>query len=559
MAVSQEHPVFVLADRFVDAYAALAPMHATYAGIEGHDHRWGDLGPDGLTAELELLRSTRAGLEALPPAVDADDALAMRVIADHLDPIIEAHEHDDVLRDVAHIASTFPSLRDLLSLQDLATEDGRDAVLRRLDTLPEALEGWRLRLELGIERGVVAARRQTESIVGQLRDAVTERGGIARVTHDLTIAAPERAQEATRTLADTRDAVERIARWLEEVYLDAAPASEAAGAERYHRALRGLIGSDLDLVETEAWAWNELRGLLTRLRQVATRILPDADLAEVLHQLRTDPDRAAESPEHFRELMQERQVTALNALSGAHFDVPEPIRRVEVRLAPPGGALGAYYVGPSEDLRRPGSIWWSLGDRQTIPLFEEVSTAYHEGFPGHHLQIGIQTTLADRLSRAHRILIWNPGYGEGWALYAETLMDELGFLERPEYQVGYLTSSILRVLRVVIDIGLHLERRIPDDAPFAAGEPWTFDRAVDALVDVAALDRDYAVSEVTRYLGWPGQAISYAVGQREILRLREARRSRDGDRFDLRRFHADVLGSGPVGLDHLRELVLGEH
>lgn len=556
--MSQQHPVHDLADRFVDAYAGLSPMAATYAGIEGHDHRWGDLGPDGLAAEEALLRRTLRELTELPPPGDDDDALAMRVIADHLTPILEAHDHDDPLRDLGHIASTMPEIRDVLQLHDLTSEQGRDDATRRLDTLPEALEGWCRRLELGIARGAVAARRQAESILQQLRDAVGPDGGITQVALGIIEQDPEREQQIGGFLADTREAAEGIADWLEDTYLEAADERDAVGRDRYDRALRGLIGTDLDLEETEAWAWDELSALLARLQATARRISPDASTSDVLEQLRTDPERAASSPEQLRDLMQERQTTALEALAGDHFDVPEGIRRVDVRLAPPGGALGVYYLGPSEDLERPGSIWWSLGDRKIIPLFEEVSTAYHEGFPGHHLQVGLQMTHAARLTRAHRTLIWNPGYGEGWALYAETLMDELGFLERPEYEVGYLTSSILRVLRVVIDLGLHLERRIPGDAPFAAGEPWTFDRAVEALVEVAGLERSYAVSEVTRYLGWPGQAISYAVGQREILRLREERRSREGAAFDLRAFHHDVLDSGPVGLAHLRELVLRE-
>jgi uncharacterized protein (DUF885 family) len=556
--VARSHPVHDLADRYVDDVAAVSPMAATYAGIDGHDHRWGDLGPDGLDAQADLLRRTRRALDELPPPEDADDALAIRALIDHLDPLIEAHDHDDVLRDVAHIASTVPEMRDLLQLHDLQTEHGRDSAHQRLGTFPAALEGWRRRLELGLERDAVAAARQVESIASQLREAVAEDGGYTQVARGIAAADPDRRAAVEADLLGVREACERVADWLEDVYLEAAPTNDGVGLERYRRALHGLVGADLDLEETEAWAWVELRQLLDRLATVAARIDPDRTPREVLELLRTDPERAAESPERFRELMLERQVTALDLLSGEHFDVPDGIRRIDVRLAPPGGALGAYYVSPSEDLSRPGSIWWSLGDRQAVPLFEEVSTAYHEGFPGHHLQIGLQTTLGDRLTRAHRMLIWNPGYGEGWALYAETLMDELGFLERPEYEVGYLTSSILRVLRVVIDMGLHLERRIPDDAPFAAGEPWSFEVAVDALVDVAGLDNDYAVSEVTRYLGWPGQAISYAVGQREILRLREERRARDGAAFDQREFHADVLGSGPVGLAHLRELVLDD-
>src|SRR6185503_20958269 len=99
-----------------------------------------------------------------------------------------------------------------------------------------------------------------------------------------------------------------------------------------------------------------------------------------------------------------------------HFDVPPPIRRVDVRLAPPGGAIGAYYVGPSEDLSRPGTVWYSPGARTAMPLWQEITTAYHEGFPGHHLQVALQVLSRDRLTRFQRLLGDWCGYAEGWAL-----------------------------------------------------------------------------------------------------------------------------------------------
>lgn len=554
--MTTDHPVFGLADRFVDETAALSPMAATYIGVGGHDHRWGDLGPDGVAAEADLLQRTRAELDALPAPRNADEQLAIRALRDHLDPRLDEHAHGEPFRDVSHIASTVPGLRDILEVQDASTLEGQDALTQRLEMLPVALAAWQRRLEVGMDRGVLAARRQVQSVAGQLRDAVADNGALPRRAERLRRDAPHLVERVARSLPALRQAAAATADWLEQAYLPAAPRADAVGPERYQRALHGLLGTDLDVAEAYDWAWEELAALLDRAGSVAARIDPDATLAAVLERLRTDPAEAAPSPERFRDLMQERQTIALASLSGEHFDVPPPIRHVDVKLAPPGGALGAYYVGPSEDLTRPGSIWWSLGERTSVPLFEEVSTAYHEGFPGHHLQIGLQVMHADRLSRAHRLMIWNPGYGEGWALYTETLMDELGFLERPAYELGYLTSSLLRVLRVVIDIGLHLERRIPSDAPLAPGQAWTFELAVAALTDLGGLDEDYAVSEVTRYLGWPGQAISYAIGQREILRLRERRREQDGVAFDLKTFHADVLGSGPIGLDHLRELVL---
>jgi uncharacterized protein (DUF885 family) len=192
-----------------------------------------------------------------------------------------------------------------------------------------------------------------------------------------------------------------------------------------------------------------------------------------------------------------------------------------------------------------------------IPLYGHITTAYHEGFPGHHLQCGIQVALADKLSRLHRLSVWYPGYGEGWALYSEDLMNELGYFEKPEYVLGMLAAQLFRACRVVIDIGSHLELPIPkDQTNFHPGEPWTFETAVEMLVKRGDETGDYARSEVTRYLGWPGQAISYKVGQRVIKELRDELKRTKGAAFDLKDFHARVLNSGPVGLELLRRLVL---
>jgi uncharacterized protein (DUF885 family) len=549
------HPVFPLADAYVDAYAAVRPLEATFAGVGGHDDRWGDLGPDGIAAEHDLLRRTRAELAELPGSEDRWARLAVRVLDDELALLLDRHDHGEPFRDVAHLSSTVPQLREALEVQDVATPAGRAAVLARLRSFPEALDGWRTTVDLGRQRGLLTARRQVRSIVTQLRELAAPDGPLQGVAATVVAADGATTDELTRSLPPARAAADRVARWLEDVYLPTADERDGVGEERYLRAARGHLGTDLDAVETYAWGWDRLRELTDRAREVTAELAVSGDLGDTVAALRADPTLAAPTPAAFREAMLARQRSALAALDGVHFDVPAPIRDVDVRLAG-GGALGAYYIGPSEDFQRPGTIWWSLADDGPVPLFEEVSTAYHEGFPGHHLQVGTQVALADRLSRAHRLLIWNPGYGEGWALYTEQLMDELGLLEHPAYVLGYLTAELLRATRVVVDIGLHLELTIPADAPLHPGETWDFPRAVAALEQLAFLPTAYAESEVTRYLGWPGQAISYAVGQRTIVELREERRRREGATFDLRAFHAEVLGSGPVGLDLLTELVL---
>jgi uncharacterized protein (DUF885 family) len=552
--VTAPHPVFALADGYVDAYAALRPIDATFAGVDGHDDRWGDLGPDGVEATADLLRRTRAELAALPPADDRWAQLAVRVLDDELAEQLDRHDHDDPLRDLAHIASTVPEAREALEVQATDDADDREAVVRRLEGYGAALRGWRDTIDLGRSRGAVVARRQVRSIVDQLHELADPEGPLHRVAAGVIAADGSLSDRLHEALPAARDAAAETAAWLATTYMPAADDEDGVGEERYLRAARGHLGTLIDPAETYAWAWDRIGELTSRARRTASE-LGDQDLPATIATLRDDPAFAAPTPDAFRQAMQARQTTALEALEGTHFAVPEQIRRVEVRLSS-GGALGAYYNGPSEDFSRPGTIWWSLPDDGPVPLYEEVSTAYHEGFPGHHLQIGTQVALADRLSRAHRLLIWNPGYGEGWALYTEQLMDELGLLEHPAYVLGYLGGELLRATRVVVDLGLHLGLDVPDGAPVHAGRRWDFDLAVDALQQLAFLPPDYADSEVTRYLGWPAQAISYALGQRVIVDLRAQRRRRDGADFDLKAFHADVLGSGPVGLDLLREVVL---
>jgi uncharacterized protein (DUF885 family) len=215
--------------------------------------------------------------------------------------------------------------------------------------------------------------------------------------------------------------------------------------------------------------------------------------------------------------------------------------------------LGAWYIGPSEDLKRPGSIWYAPGERESLPVWQEVSTGYHEGFPGHHLQMGTAVMEQENLSRFQRMVIWYSGSGEGWALYAERLMDELGFFEKPEYRLGLLASQLFRSIRVVVDIGCQLGKRIPDDAPIHAGEVWDYGKAVDYLNVVGYQPRDQSESEVKRYLGWWGQAITYKVGERGILEIRDEVMARDGASFDRKVFHREALKAGAIRLDHLRE------
>jgi uncharacterized protein (DUF885 family) len=514
------------------------------------------MSPAGHEAWADLWRSTRDELRAHLDDPDADQAHAAAVLVAKLGEQLAAHEAGDHLRDVNHIYCPVTEVRDIFDIMDRATPGGWADVTARLATVDQPLAGYRACLAAGIEAGLVPARRQVESVVEQMRVLAGEDSSWRAYPVEATEVGVDDAGVAalTEAVAHAQQVVADLADWFEQVLLPVAPAADAAGVDRYRRNVDTFIGDDLDLDEAYAWGWEELARIWTAMEEIAAQVDPDATVREVIERVATDPDLAAPSPEAFAEFVQARLDDAVAKLDGTHFDLPDKMKQVTVNLAPPGGALGAWYINPSEDFSRPGSVWYSLGSKQVVPLWNEVSTAYHEGFPGHHLQVATVMDRADRLSRAHRLLVWYPGYGEGWALYTERLMDELGFLETPAYRLGMLATHAFRASRVVVDLGLHLELPIPVDAPMFAGGAWDFDTAVAFMVAMGLETEEMATSEVKRYLGWPAQAISYKIGERAILAIRDELQSRGG--FDLNEFHNRVLDGGPLRLDMLRTRML---
>jgi uncharacterized protein (DUF885 family) len=252
--------------------------------------------------------------------------------------------------------------------------------------------------------------------------------------------------------------------------------------------------------------------------------------------------------------MQELSDGALVALRGTHFDLPDALMNLECRIAPPGGGAGAYYTGPNADFTRPGRMWWALvPGQEEFSTWREVSTVYHEGVPGHHLQIATAVYQAETLNRFQRLLSGTSGHAEGWALYAERLMRELGYLSDDGDLMGMLDAHLFRAGRVIIDIGMHLELEIPKGTGFHEGERWTPDLGLEFMTTRTLTDPGVLPDEIDRYLGWPGQAPSYKLGERVWLAARDDAKQRDPEHFDLARFHKQALEMGSMGLDTLRE------
>lgn len=550
----QNHPIYQLSSDIVDELAKLFPDVATELGIKGHDDRWTDLSPEGAESALRTVRHFRTKVDALPAAGSDWDRLAIELAKTTLDEEAQKYQHGDHLRDLNSMASSLQSLREIWDHMGQESEQDWTNITYRLERLPAAIDGYRTSLDEGRRKNMAVAERQVRAAVEQCRVSASQNSRLTKLldvyekkngTGGLLTRLEEAVTEARRSFSELGD-------YLADTYATDSAERDGVGAERYVRAAYGFLGTNIDPVETYAWGWEQVAELSAQMKTVAAQILPGASLDEVDRLLKTDPGRTVPDSATLATFIQERLDDALDRLAGTHFEVPDPVRTVTVNIAPPGSSLGAYYVSPSEDFTRPGSVWWSLTPNGPYPVFDEVSTAYHEGFPGHHLQVGVQVSLAEQLSRLHRLWVWKSGAGEGWALYAERFMNELGFFEKPDYVLGWLSGQMLRACRVVIDIGSHLDLPIPTGQPFHPGEQWTFETAVEMLVRYAAQGRPHAESEVTRYLGWPGQAISYKVGEKVILDIRKETEDRLGTSFDQRAFHARLLEVGPVGLDLLK-------
>ena len=549
-------PIYALADRYVEASCALDPIKATAIGVPGYEDRLTDHSPDGADARAALDRETLVELAALVPR-DDDDRVAAAFLSERLDTTLGFHDADEHLRAVRNIASPVQGIRQVFDLMSTESVEDWVIVARRLRAVPAAIDQLQDALREGMRREVVAARRQALAASDQA--AVWAGEGGTTPFFEAFVARADANPDVGTALATELDEVatragmayDDLARFLRDTYAPVASEHDPVGPERYAMWARASLGAEIDLDDTYAWAWDELARIESQMVAECGRIGVSDDIAATIDHLEQDSALVIEGEDELRRWLQDLMDTTMAELDGTHFDIPEPVKRVEAMIAPPGGAAAMYYTGPSEDFSRPGRTWYPTLGKTRFPLWGEVSIAYHEGVPGHHLQIGQVRFLRDRLSRIQRTAGVS-GYVEGWALYAERLMDELGYLEEPAHRLGMLRAQAMRSVRVIVDIGMHLELEIPTGQDFHPGGRWTPELGQVFVDERSRFPAAFMASEIVRYLGWPGQAISYKVGERAWLDARTDAKARHGSAFDLKAFHRFALDLGPMGLDHLQ-------
>ena len=540
--------VDAVAEDYVDDMLALSPSLALYLGLDGAKG-FDDFSPAGLSAVNDVTVRTLARLDEVADESDLDDVdlVTIDAMRDRL-----GVDRDYFAAGIKHaslnvIESPLQQVRDAFDLMPTETTADWETISTTLAAVPGSLAGYQESLAMARDNGRVAARIQVEKVIEQAR-ALAEPGS----NFDRLVAGAD-VPDALRSDLDThaeaaRKSAGRLADFLGEEVLPAAGDDEACGREAYALYSRDFLGAEVDFDETYAWGLEELERIDTEQREVAAKIMPGADLFEVMDALNNDPKRTLHGSEALRNWMQGVADEAIRELGKSHFDIPEPVRTIECMIAP-SATGGIYYTGPTDDFSRPGRMWWSVPEGVTdFATWQEKTTVYHEGVPGHHLQIGQATYVSETLNRWRRLMCWVSGHGEGWALYAEKLMADLGFLDDPGDYLGMLDSQRLRAARVVLDIGFHLGLEAPASL---GGGTWNREKAWQFLTDNVAMDRSFLAFELDRYLGWPGQAPSYKIGQRLWEQFRDEAKATAGADFDLKDFHTRALGLGSVGLDTL--------
>jgi uncharacterized protein (DUF885 family) len=490
--------------------------------------------------------AARSALRELDGAAAADDVdhVTIAAMRERLGLQIELHDAGLDVGDLNVIASPLQSMRDVFDLMATDTDDDWALIGRRMSKVPDRVAGYSEALGAAVAAGHAPAARQ---VARGIQQAAQIQQLFVEMVAD---AAPENATLRTELqdrAAAAADAYGALAVALRNDVAPSARQEDAFGRDAYRLLSREFLGTSVDLDETYQWGLAQLESIVAEQESTAHRLYPGSSVSDALQRLDSEPRYLVHGTDALQAWMQDLSDRAVESLAGTHFDIAPELHTLECRIAPTQTG-GIYYTGPSEDLSRPGRMWWSVPPGvDTFHTWQETTTVFHEGVPGHHLQVGRAVVSSDRLNRWRRMGCWVSGHGEGWALYAERLMADLGWLDDAGNRMGMLDAQRFRAARVVIDIGVHCGLTAPDGGQWDAERAWVFLQLHSAMAE------ENLRFELDRYLGWPGQAPSYAIGQRIWQQLRDEMLARGQS---LKEFHGRALDLGGLPLDVLRSALL---
>ncbi|RQP25922.1 DUF885 domain-containing protein [Piscinibacter terrae] len=542
-----------LAERYYEAQARFDPIYS--ATLQG-DNRFDDQLPIGIAPgerrqRFAMYRDVLRQLARIPRGqLPAADALTHDLLAYELKSRLGFERFNDDLLPLQHLGAVPIQLATFASgqaEQPLQTVAQHEAYLRRIARLPAWIDQAMVNMREGMRRGIVQPRSVMTAVQAQLREMASDReeenpflAPVRSLPASFADADRQRLSEAYRQEVRGRiaPAVRRLVLFIEREYLPACRDTAGwgalpEGAAWYRQWVRSQTTTELTPDEIHTMGLREVARIQKELEKVAPKLGYDGDPRLLLSWVRGNPK--------FLPFRSEEQILAayahindrVKAKLGQLF-VRSPKAALEIRPEPEltRAAASDHYSLPAEDGSRPGVFWAVINDPATYDATTMTALFLHEGQPGHHFQMAMQQEMDLPKFRKRA---WINAYGEGWALYAESLGAEMGLYQDPAAYVGELRLEIFRAARLVVDTGIH-------------AKGWSRAQAIAYLVDTAGFTEKQAANQIDRYMAWPAQALGYKLGALKIQALRERARQRLGDRFDLAAFHDTVLGEGPLPL-----------
>ncbi len=541
-----------LAERYWDELMRAVPLSATLIGDHRFNHLIGDASPEELDRVLGILTDVAEQAEAIDPeGLDKQDRITRAMLISEARSTAVKGDPINAEIGIDPLTGVISALISGAAQTTVDTAEHADALFDRYSQtgryLAEHLD-WHRR---GLEKGRVAPAANIDRVLQQI-DAYL--ASPIEADPFVNISVPAEGAEAWRTRMagivqeHVRPAIATYRRGLaDEIAPRGRPDDKPGlmwingGAEWYEQ----LIEAYTTLHETaDAIHQIGLDAMVTldeEYRQYGLAALGTDDLAEMFDKLRTDPEfKFTDSAEllSFNEAVIERAEAAIADWFGRLPAAKCRMAEIPAALAP--NMPPAYYFPPPADGSRPGTYFLNTHDAPAMQTFDMESVAFHEAVPGHHLQCAINAEAGELPMFRRYSLITS--YAEGWGLYAERLADEMGLYSSDVDRIGMVSADAWRAGRLVVDTGIH-------------AKGWTRGQAVEYLTTHTPIKEVTVRQEVDRYIGYPGQALAYKMGQREIFRLRSEAQERLGDRFDVKAFHDTVLTSGAMPLPMLDELV----
>ncbi len=545
-----------LFDTSWDAAMQRYPEWATYIG----DNRWGDrlydASPENEAAGVADLRRQLAAAQAIDrAALSAKDRSSLDLFIHRqqqwlaMEPFVGYRRMSLGALDGFHT-----DLADLMKSSPVDTRLQAEQALARLAAWPRRVDQELLRLREGLALGWVPPRPVMARVLAALDRQTATTGEKSpwfepfsrlgsEIPADQQAALRQRALQAIDT--QVLPAQQRLRAFVAGSYAAAAPEAGnlgryPGGAAVYAALVREQTTTDLSPAQIHAIGLAQVARLRGEIDRVMKEMAWTSDFASFVAHLNTDPKYFHSSPEALLAGYRDIGKRIDAELPKLFAELPRAPWGVRAMPAHAGPDAAENYIGPALDGSRPGWFNANAAGYKTRPIWGMETLTAHEAVPGHHLQSARATELGE-LPRFRRSS-WYVAYGEGWALYAETLGFELGLYKDPASRFGHLQMQMLRAARLVVDTGLH-------------DLNWPRQQAIDYMVAQTGLDNGFVASEVDRYTSWPGQALGYMIGQLKIIELRDRARAALGDRFDIRRFHLVLLDQGAVPLTVLERQV----